>query len=143
MNGSTPRDLTVEPVLASPGTGALGPPVPGGFVAPSLAALVDVLSSTLGVPVQIETEDVGIATYVAACMGVKPSGGYAVDIRSARLDGDRVTVRLALREPGPDDFTSQALSSPFALAVIRDLRPEGKTFSFEADLSWPVVDVGG
>ena len=142
MNCSNPLDLAVEQVLASTGTGAQGPTFPGGFVASSAAALAEAVSSTLGVDVQVSAAP-GAATYVAACMGVKPSGGHAVAIRSARLDGNRVTVRLELREPGPDDFTSQALTSPFAVAVIRDLQPEGRIFSFEAELGWPVVSVGG
>jgi hypothetical protein len=48
-----------------------------------------------------------------------------------------------LQEPGRGEIAFQAVTSPFALGVIRDLDPQEKTFSFEVKLDWEVVHVGG
>ena len=70
-----------------------------------------------------------------------------MSVRSARLEGDRVTVRLSLKEPPRDAILTQALTYPYAVAVIRDLSPEGKAFSFAdqrgRELDWPVRRAGG
>jgi hypothetical protein len=91
--------------------------------------------------------DSGSGTYLAAYWGEKPTGGYSMSVRSARLEGNRVTVRLALKEPPRDAILTQALTYPYAVAVIRGLNPEGKDFSIVdengRELGWPVRRVGG
>jgi hypothetical protein len=91
--------------------------------------------------------DSGSGTYLAAYWGEKPTGGYSMSVRSARLEGNRVTVRLALKEPPRDAILTQALTYPYAVAVIRGLSPEGKDFSIVdengRELGWPVRRVGG
>jgi hypothetical protein len=127
-----PRDLRVERISSdAPGQ---GPQQPRVVVAPSAAAL----SGAVGANVP----DSGSGTYLAAYWGEKPTGGYSMSVRSARLKGDRVTVRLALKEPPHDAILTQALTYPYAVAVIRGLSPEGKDFSFVdengRELGWPV-----
>jgi hypothetical protein len=127
-----PRDLRVERISSdAPGQ---GPQQPRVVVAPSAAAL----SGAVGANVP----DSGSGTYLAAYWGEKPNGGYSMSVRSARLKGDRVTVRLALKEPPRDAILTQALTYPYAVAVIRGLSPEGKDFSFVdengRELGWPV-----
>jgi hypothetical protein len=127
-----PRDLRVERISSdAPGQ---GPQQPRVVVAPSAAAL----SGAVGANVP----DSGSGTYLAAYWGEKPTGGYSMSVRSARLEGDRVTVRLALKEPPRDAILTQALTYPYAVAVIRGLSPEGKDFSFVdengRELGWPV-----
>ena len=73
-------------------------------------------------------------------MGVKPSGGFSIAIESARLKGNQVTVYLILQELGQDEMAFQALTSPFAAAVIRELDPQDKAFSFVAKVDWNFVD---
>jgi hypothetical protein len=77
---------------------------------------------------------------------MKPTGVYSLAVESARLEGDRVTVRLALQEPPPDAILTQALTYPYAVALVRDLAPRGKDFSFVdqngQELDWPVYRVG-
>ena len=65
----------------------------------------------------------------------------------AHLRGNRVTVRLALEVPPPDAILTQALTYPYAVAVVRDVDPQGKDFSFVdqdgRELDWPVRRVDG
>jgi hypothetical protein len=132
-NGSEePRDLRVQRISSdAPGQGPRQPRV---VVAPSAAAL----SGAVGANVP----DSGSGTYLAAYWGEKPTGGYSMSVRSARLEGSRVTVRLALKEPPRDAVLTQALTYPYAVAVIRGLSPGGKDFSFVEEngreLGWPV-----
>jgi hypothetical protein len=133
-------DLPVEQILTDPGMGAQGPPFSRIFVASSPNALSNAMSDALSIGVQVP--DLGSATYLGACMGVRPSGGFTVAIESARLKGNQVTVYLVLHELGPGEIAFQAMTSPFALGVIRDLDPQEKTFSLEAKLDWEVVHVG-
>lgn len=127
-----PRDLRVERISSdAPGQ---GPRQPRAVVATSAAAL----SGEVGANVP----DSGSGTYLAAYWGEKPTGGYSMSVRSARLEGSRVTVRLALREPPRDAILTQALTYPYAVAVIRELDPGGKDFSFVdengRELGWQV-----
>lgn len=108
-------------------------------VASSAAAL----SGATGVRVS----DSGSGTYLAAFWGEKPTGGYSVAVESARLSGGRVTVRLALREPPPDAMVTQALTYPYAVALLRDVHPEGMEFTFTGsggqELGWPISRASG
>jgi hypothetical protein len=82
-----------------------------------------------------------------AYWGEKSTGGYSLVVESARLEGGRVTVTLALREPPRDAIVTQALTYPYAVAVVRDLDPRGKDLSFTdqngRELGWPVRLAGG
>jgi hypothetical protein len=127
-----PRDLRVERISSdAPGQ---GPRHPQAVVAPSAA--------TLSGEVGANVPDSGSGMYLAVYWGEKPTGGYSMSVRSARLEGSRVTVRLALREPPRDAILTQALTYPYAVAVIRELDPGGKDFSFVdengRELGWPV-----
>ena len=64
--------------------------------------------------------DAGEGTYLAVFWGEKPTGGYSVEITSARVEGDRVTIRISLKDPPPDAMVTQALTYPYATAVIRN-----------------------
>jgi hypothetical protein len=132
-----PRDLKVEGIFSgAPGQGPQGPQV---IVAPSASAL----SKELGA----EIPDSGEGVYLISYWGEKPTGGYSLAVESARLEGDLVTVRLRLEEPPPDAMVTQALTYPYAAAVLRDVSLEGKEFSFvERDgrkLDWPVRRISG
>jgi hypothetical protein len=131
--GDGSSELRVERISSdAPGQGPRQPRV---VVAPSAAAL----SGAIGANVP----DSGSGTYLAAYWGEKPTGGYSMSVQSARLEGSKVTVRLALKEPPRDAIVTQALTYPYAVAVIRGLSPEGKDFSFvdDEELGWPVRQV--
>jgi hypothetical protein len=144
-NGSEPsadntsgasRNLRVGQISSGdPGQGFKQPRV---ILAPSAAAL----SRTMGANIP----DSGEGTYLAAYWGEKPTGGYSLAVQSARLEGDRVTVRLALKEPPRDAIVTQALTYPYTVAVVQDLDFRGKSFSFVdqdgRELGWAIRRVG-
>lgn len=129
--------LRVEQISA--GAPGQGPEQPRVILAPSAAAL----SEAIGVDVPVS----GNGTYLAVYWGEKPTGGYSLAVEAARIEGDRVTVRLALKEPPSDAIVTQALTYPYAVAVVRDLEPRGKDFSFVdqdgEELGWPIRRAGG
>lgn len=104
------------------------------MVAPSAAAL----SEATGV----EVPDAGEGTYLAVFWGEQPTGGYTVEVTAVRLAGDRVTVEVALEPPPEDAMVSQALTYPYAAALVRAVDPSGRDFVFVApkgrELDWPV-----
>ncbi len=119
-SSEAPRELRVGRIFS--GAPGQGPQRPLVIVAPSAAAL----SRETGVTIP----DSGEGTYLVAYWGEKTTGGYSLAVRSARLEGNRVTVRLALQEPPPDAILTQVLTYPYAVAVVRGLDPEGKDFLF-------------
>ena len=132
-----PRELRVERIFSNaPGQGPREPRV---ILAPSASALSEELGA--------EIPGSGRGTYLIAYWGEKPTGGYSLGVGSARLEGDQVTVGLALGEPPPDAVLTQALTYPYVVAVVRNLDPRGKHFSFVdrdgRELNWPVRRVGG
>ncbi len=132
-----PETLRVERISSeAPGQ---GPQKPRVVLSPSAAALSRETGARVPTP--------GEGTYLAAYWGEKPTGGYSLAARSARLEGDRVTVRLALEEPPPDAIVTQALTYPYVVAVMRGLDPAGKDFLFVDQrgrlLDWPLRRVGG
>ena len=131
-----PRDLRVERVASgAPGEGPSDPRV---VLAPSAEAL----SRSLGAQIRGSGE----GTYLAAYGGQQPTGGYSVGVAGARVEGDRVTVRVSLEGPPSDAIVTQALTYPYEISVLRGLSPEGKRFSFvdgdDRKLGWPVRRVG-
>jgi hypothetical protein len=130
------EELRVEGI--SSGAPGQGPARPRVVLAPSAAAL----SQEIGAAVP----DSGGGTYLAAYWGEKPTGGYSLAVRSARLEGERVSVQLSLKEPPPDAMVTQALTYPYAVALVRGLDLRGKGFSFVdragRELDWPVRRVG-
>jgi hypothetical protein len=127
-----PRDLRVERISSEePGQ---GPERPRVFVADSAREMSRAMNANV--------PDSGSGTYLAAYWGEKRTGGYSMAVQSARLEASRVTVRLALKEPPRDAILTQALTYPYAVAVIRDLDPQNKEFSFvddeDRELGWPV-----
>jgi hypothetical protein len=137
MNNPEARDLVVEQIsAASAGQGPLFPQV---FLASSANALSDALSAAFSE--RVEISDRGYGTYLAPCWGLKQSGGYSLTIESALLEGNLVTVHLNLSEPTEDELATMALTCPFAVAVIRNLDPREKNFSFVGKLRWQTQHV--
>lgn len=132
-----PRNLRVEGIFS--GAPGQGPQSPRVVVAPSASALSKELGS--------EIPDSGEGIYLISYWGEKPTGGYSLAVESARLEGNLVTVRLKLKEPPPDAMVTQALTYPYAAAIVRDVSLEGKELSFEdrngRRLDWPVRRVSG
>lgn len=108
---------------------------PAVVVAPSSAAL----STETGV----EVPESGAGTYLAFFAGQRPSGGYSVEaLSAARVNDGRIEVRVAVREPEPGLRVTQALTYPYAVAVLRGVDP-GSAQLYITDpggqeLGWPV-----
>lgn len=132
-----PRELPVERI--SSGEPGQGPGRPRVVLAPSAEAL----SAEIGGNVPSSGE----GTYLAAYWGRKPTGGYSLSVESARRTGNEVTIHLVLKEPSPDAMVTQALTYPYAVALVRGLDPEDKRFSFVdgegRELGWEVRRAGG
>ena len=105
------------------------------------APSADGLSEATGV----RLPDAGEGTYLAAFWGEKPTGGYTVEVLSARVKGDQTVVQLTLKKPPPDAMVGQALTYPYAAAVIRGSVPKNTGFTFATQggrgLNWPVKRV--
>ena len=71
----------------------------------------------------MELPDSGRGAYLTCYWGEKTTGGYSLGVESARLEGDRVTVALALEEPPSDVILTQALTYPYAMALVPDIDP--------------------
>ena len=132
-----PRDLRVERVASgAPGEGPRDPRV---VLAPSAEAL----SRELGAQIRGSGE----GTYLVVYAGRRPTGGYSVGVAGARVEGDRVTVRVSLEDPPPDAMVTQSLTYPYEISVLRGLAPDGKNFSLVdgegRELGWPARRVGG
>ena len=60
---------------------------------------------------------------IAAMMGTKPTGGYAVRITSV-VENEKIVVSVREQSPGPDDMVTMALTSPYqAVVVARSEKP--------------------
>jgi hypothetical protein len=131
-----PRDLRVERVAS--GAPGEGPREPRVVLAPSAEAL----SKDLGAQIRGSGE----GTYLVVYVGQQPTGGYSVGVAGARVEGDRVTVRVSLEGPPSDAIVTQSLTYPYEISVLRGLSAEGKSFSFVdgdgRELGWPVRRAG-
>ncbi|QIN84758.1 protease complex subunit PrcB family protein [Rubrobacter tropicus] len=132
-----PRDLRVDRLAA--GAPGEGPQRPRVVVAPSAEALSEELGA--------EIQGSGKGTYIVVYSGERPTGGYSVNVAGARIEGDRVTVRVSLKGPPSDAIVTQVLTYPYVISVLHGLAPEDKTFTFVdgsgGKLDWPVRRVGG
>jgi hypothetical protein len=61
----------------------------------------------------------GDAVYMVVRLGQRPTGGYAVYLGEAELDGRTLYVKVEVVEPRPWDMVSQALTYPTAVAGMR------------------------
>jgi hypothetical protein len=54
--------------------------------------------------------------FIAA--GERPTGGYAVDVKAIRREGDAIVVDAPVTSPPPDAMVTQALTSPFVVVAV-------------------------
>lgn len=87
----------------------------------------------------------GEEAFIAVFWGKKNTGGYTIEIESARVEGDRVSITLARSSPPEGAIVSQALTYPYAVAALEDLDPSSKDFVLTdetgRELDWPVEKV--
>jgi hypothetical protein len=112
-----PRDLRGKRVASgAPGEGPRRDPRV--VTAPSAGAL----SRDLGAQIRGSGE----GTYLVVYGGPRQTGGYSVGVAGARVEGDRVTVRISLEDPPPDAIVTQSLSYPYEISVLRGLSAEAR-----------------
>lgn len=93
----------------------------------------------------VEVPNSGEGLYVSAHAGERPTGGYRVSLSGAGDGGIQVT----LREPGEEAIVTQALTQPYAVAVVKTAEggvPEAGDLRFVnaagEPLGWNVVRAG-
>lgn len=57
---------------------------------------------------------------VIAALGEQKTGGYAIDITALQVEGDTIFVQGKATAPAADAVTTQALTYPYAAAVINN-----------------------
>jgi hypothetical protein len=99
----------------------------------------------LAAATRAEIPDSGEGTYVAVSWGDKSTGGYTVDFGSASVEGVQVTINVELKPPPEDAMVAQALTYPYAAAVLRGVDAGEKEFVFVTqngrEIGWPVRNV--
>jgi hypothetical protein len=68
-------------------------------------------------------------TVVAVFMGEKSSGGYSIEIVEVVKKEDHLEFVVEVKEPGPDDMTIQAITSPYHIIRLKRFDTE-YVFSF-------------
>jgi hypothetical protein len=88
----------------------------------------------------------GEGTYVAVLWGEKNTGGYSIEVESAKLEGGRVEVEVSRSSPPEGAIVSQALTYPYAVVEIPNLDPANKEFVIVdengRELGWSVETAG-
>jgi hypothetical protein len=54
--------------------------------------------------------------FIAA--GERPTGGYAVAVKSIRRDGEAIVVDAPVNSPPPDAMVTQAITSPYVVVAV-------------------------
>ena len=72
------------------------------------------LGSTQPVPAVDFTKELVAAVF----LGSRPTGGFGVEVVSARVEGDVLIVEYVERRPGRDSIVSQVLTSPFHIVKL-------------------------
>ena len=140
IGGTTVNSTTSETgsvSLEQISSGTMGPEKRQILAASSAAEL----SAALG----LRVPDSGEGTYVAVVWGEKPTGGYTVDFGSVSVKGVRLEIGVDLKDPPSDAMVAQALTYPYAVAVLRGVDLGEKELALVTqngrELGWPVVNV--
>src|SRR5690554_4750052 len=64
--------------------------------------------------------------FIAARMGMKPTGGYSVKLGEGEMDSEAVTIRIEFISPQPWDMVTQAITYPHAIVAVdaQGMQPE-------------------
>ena len=55
---------------------------------------------------------------IMAALGVKPTGGYAIEIEDVRATPDSLYITVFETSPGPGCITTQAFTAPVAVVAV-------------------------
>lgn len=114
---------------------------------PSAQVLLSTSAASLSGAAGVDVPERGEGTYLGVFWGEHPTGGYSVKVKSAELEGDRVTVHLTLQRPDPGMIVTQALTYPYAVVFMQESIPDKSKFIFldqdGRELNWPVKQTPG
>ncbi|MBU8906608.1 protease complex subunit PrcB family protein [Desertibacillus haloalkaliphilus] len=51
-------------------------------------------------------------TYIILALGMRPTGGYSIEVTSIREKNDKVVIQAREIAPGPYDFVTQVITYP-------------------------------
>lgn len=57
-------------------------------------------------------------------LGMRPTGGYAVEPQEASVEGGVARVKASVRSPGPGEIVTMAFTAPYAVVAISSPRIE-------------------
>lgn len=57
-------------------------------------------------------------------LGMRSTGGYAIEAQEAEVQGGIARVKAAVHSPGPGDIVTQALTAPYTVVAISSPRIE-------------------
>jgi hypothetical protein len=69
-----------------------------------------------------EPIDFGSHSLVVVALGERPTGGYWAQIEGVQVAGNTLYVQAVANRPGSDEMTTQALTHPYAAAVVPKTR---------------------
>lgn len=141
QNEEGSKDETVEIISVASGSAGGGPAGPRAVVAGSLDGLPGVRGLGSFEP---ESAPKGDPAYLAALWGEKRTGGYSIEVDSARREGGRVVVKLDLREPPEGAMVTQAITYPYAIVALRGVGVDEEFVLEDSSgdrIDWPVRKV--
>jgi hypothetical protein len=77
---------------------------------------------------EMPSVDFGKEAVVFLLAGSRPTGGYSIEARGAKMDGETLVVDAAINGPPRDSMVTQAFTSPYAVVAVSP-----KTFK---DVRW-------
>jgi outer membrane receptor protein involved in Fe transport len=117
-NASASASETVETrTLTSGGYAAAKPERPQAVAVKSADEYAAKWEQTVGggTPPQVDFAGDSVVILLA---GSRPTGGYSVEVRGARLEGRTLVIDAAVKGPPPDSMVTQAFTSPFAAIAV-------------------------
>jgi hypothetical protein len=61
--------------------------------------------------------------YILITEGMKPTGGYSVEIKEMEIVGNELVVKVKSTSPGKGDYVTQAVTYPYDLVVVNNHLP--------------------
>ena len=104
--------------LATGSYAAVKPESPQAVAITSADEYATIWEQTLGGNAQRPEVDFGKESVVILLAGSKPSGGYSVEPKSVRIEGDVLVVDAAIKPPPPDAIVTMAFTSPWAAIAV-------------------------
>jgi hypothetical protein len=116
-NATSPTNTTMR-TLATGAYAAARPESPQAIAITSASDYARIWEQTLGGAAPRPEIDFTKESVVLLLAGSKPSGGYSVEPRGARLDSNVLVVDAAIKSPPPDAIVTMALTSPWAAIAV-------------------------